>query len=595
MVRAVVQRHLDVDDGVAGQKALAQRGRDPFFDRRDVLAGNGAALDGVEELEPLAARQRTDPQPRVAELAAAPGLLLEAALRLGLGGHRLAVGHLGRFQFDLDAVLALQLFHHHFDVELAGTRNENLVGLLVAVHLQGRIFLVEAVERRHDLFFVAARLESQGERDGRVELGQFRQQRRRLFVAQRVAGMRLLQLGDADDLARQRRRGLFLFLALEAEQLPEPLPAFARGVVHGRVAGDGPGRDVQQRQLAARRVHGLEDARGERRVRVGAALHLVRGAGPPACHRGPCGRRRQQVHDGIQHRLDTQRSAAGDAQHRKNPGRGHALRQGRGDFFGRQGFPLQIPHQQVVIGLGHGLDELFPIFVRQGLHVARDVFDRHAALLALEHERPHRQQVHHAAEVGLRADRHLDRRQRRFQRGPQRVQRGSELAFFPIHASQAHDPREVQFACPRPDPFAFDLELAGRAGHEHRGAHRLHGVARVRQEVGIAGRVHDAHGVLFPVQGVERRGQRGLAADFLGLEVEYRTLVVHAPLTGGFAGRIQERLGQRRLADAALTQQSDGPDAVHLVRSHRLLLCVPGFVRAGRLPRSVRANRAPRR
>ena len=352
---------------------------------------------------------------------------------------------------------------------------------------------------------------------------------------------------------------------------------------------------MQQRQLAARRVHGLEDARGERRSRVGAAFHLVRGAGPRARHRGPRGRRRQQVHDGVQHRLDTQRSAAGDAQHRKNPGRGHALRQGRDDFFGRQGFPLQITHQQIVVGLGHGLDELFPIFVRQGLHVAGNVFDRHAALLALEHERLHRQQVHHAAKVGLRADRHLDRRQRRFQCGPQRIQRGSELAFFPVHAGQTHDPRELQFARPRPDPFAFHLELAGRTGHEHRGAHRLHGAARVRQEVGIAGRVHDAHGVLFPVQGVERRGQRGLAPDFLGLEVEHRTLVVHAPLAGRFAGRIQERLGQRRLADAALTQQSDGPDAVHLVRSHRPLLYVPGFVRAGCLPQSVHANRAPRR
>ena len=44
--------------------------------------GHHAALDLVEELEALAARQRLEPQVHLAELAAAAGLLLVAVLVL---------------------------------------------------------------------------------------------------------------------------------------------------------------------------------------------------------------------------------------------------------------------------------------------------------------------------------------------------------------------------------------------------------------------------------------------------------------------------------------------------------------------------------
>ena len=83
MVRAVVQRHPDVDDGIAGEDALVQRLAHALLDRGNVLARDDAADDLVDELEAAAARQRLDLEPRVAELAAAAGLLLELALRLG--------------------------------------------------------------------------------------------------------------------------------------------------------------------------------------------------------------------------------------------------------------------------------------------------------------------------------------------------------------------------------------------------------------------------------------------------------------------------------------------------------------------------------
>ena len=65
---------------------------DALLHRRDVLPGDGAAHDLVDELEALAALERLDADRRHAELAVAAGLLLVLALGLGLLGDGLAVG-----------------------------------------------------------------------------------------------------------------------------------------------------------------------------------------------------------------------------------------------------------------------------------------------------------------------------------------------------------------------------------------------------------------------------------------------------------------------------------------------------------------------
>ena len=83
VVRAVVERHPHVDDRVAGEDALGQRLAHALLDRRNELPRHDAADDLVDELEAGAARQRLHLEPGVAELAAAAGLLLELALRLG--------------------------------------------------------------------------------------------------------------------------------------------------------------------------------------------------------------------------------------------------------------------------------------------------------------------------------------------------------------------------------------------------------------------------------------------------------------------------------------------------------------------------------
>src|SRR3712207_2989374 len=96
----VVEPHLEVHDGVAGDGALAHRLDDALLDSWDELPGDGAADDCVLELEALSTREGRDLDPRVPNLPAPAGLLLVAALGLGCALNRLHERDLRRPSLD---------------------------------------------------------------------------------------------------------------------------------------------------------------------------------------------------------------------------------------------------------------------------------------------------------------------------------------------------------------------------------------------------------------------------------------------------------------------------------------------------------------
>ena len=148
MVLAVEEPHADILDGIAGEDALGHLLGDSLLDRGDEAAGDRAALDRVHELEAASGLARLDLDVAVAELAAAAGLLLVAAVCLGGLSDRLEVGHLRRVKLDLGAEAALHPLDDHLDVDLRQARDDLLAGLRVAVDVERRVLLFEAVDRR---------------------------------------------------------------------------------------------------------------------------------------------------------------------------------------------------------------------------------------------------------------------------------------------------------------------------------------------------------------------------------------------------------------------------------------------------------------
>src|SRR5438034_332446 len=199
VVGTVVESHPEVDDRVAGVDPFLHAVADALLGGRDVVARHRAAEDVVHELEAAPARQRLDPEPDVAVLAAAARLLLVLALPLGAPLDRLLVRDARREQVHVHVVLALHALHDHLDVEAAHARDEELLRLGVVMVVDGRVLLGDARQRLRDLGLVPAPLGLDRQRDGRPGEDDPRQLEGLRLVAERVARQRLLELlGNAD-------------------------------------------------------------------------------------------------------------------------------------------------------------------------------------------------------------------------------------------------------------------------------------------------------------------------------------------------------------------------------------------------------------
>src|SRR5262249_44721633 len=122
VIRAVVNRDLEIDHGKAGQVAVGGGFDDAFLDRGDVVLRDRAAENLVGELEIRPARQWLHADPAIAELPVAAGLFLVPALYVGFAPNGFAIRNLGGLQHDLDGVAFLQTADDDFDMLLALAR-----------------------------------------------------------------------------------------------------------------------------------------------------------------------------------------------------------------------------------------------------------------------------------------------------------------------------------------------------------------------------------------------------------------------------------------------------------------------------------------
>src|SRR3954463_265218 len=97
MIGAVVERDPEIDDRESGEITALCGLHDSLLDGRNVVLGNGAAEDVINELEVRAARQRLHLDFAIAVLAVSAGLLLVASLHVGAPADGLAIRDFGSF------------------------------------------------------------------------------------------------------------------------------------------------------------------------------------------------------------------------------------------------------------------------------------------------------------------------------------------------------------------------------------------------------------------------------------------------------------------------------------------------------------------
>src|SRR5579885_1906209 len=155
VIAALEHRHLDIDYRVAGEITLDQRVAHALLHRRDELARNRAADDFILEFKAAAAHQRLDAQPAITILAAAAGLALVLALGFGAALDGFLVGDFGRLKFNFYIKYPLELLDRNLDMHLARAGKNDVMGLRVAMRLQGAIRHDQSLQRLRGLLLVA--------------------------------------------------------------------------------------------------------------------------------------------------------------------------------------------------------------------------------------------------------------------------------------------------------------------------------------------------------------------------------------------------------------------------------------------------------
>ena len=123
---------------------------------------DGLKFCGIEPPKILSSHLKPSPRPvgpdldRADGVLAVPTRLLDvAALHLGGARDGFPVGDLRQLFGRFDAVLAGELFQDHVEVDVAEPRDDQLVGLLGAVDMEGRVLLRQPGESGADLLLVA--------------------------------------------------------------------------------------------------------------------------------------------------------------------------------------------------------------------------------------------------------------------------------------------------------------------------------------------------------------------------------------------------------------------------------------------------------
>jgi len=187
MVGTKNQRDAKIHDGVAGDNAFGRRFLNPFVNRRAVLGGNNAADDFIHELIARAARQRLDIDRAIAELTASAGLLLVTTLNVGLAFDGFQIGDFRRVQIDFNAEFSSHFFNVDFNMHLAHSGENHLLGLGIAGEDDGRVFFRQAVNRGSDFILIPPGFRLHGKRHDRRRNGDFFKNNGVFLVAQRVS------------------------------------------------------------------------------------------------------------------------------------------------------------------------------------------------------------------------------------------------------------------------------------------------------------------------------------------------------------------------------------------------------------------------
>ena len=185
------------------------------------------------------------------------------------------------------------------------------------------------------------------------------------------------------------------------------------------------------------------------------------------------------------------------------------------------------------------------------------------AELVLVDDRLHLDQVDDPAEVGLGADRQLDRHRVGAEAVDHRLHAAVEVGADPVHLVDVGDPRDAVLVGLAPHGLGLRLDAGDRVEQRDRAVEHAQRALHLDGEVDVAGRVDDVDPVALPLGRGRRGGDRDPALLLLRHPVHDGRALVNLPHLVGPACVIQDALSRRRLTGVDV---SHDPDVANLVQ-----------------------------
>ena len=232
--------------------------------------------------------------------------------------------------------------------------------------------------------------------------------------------------------------------------------------------------------------------------------------------------------------------------------------QGAGDPLVRDLLLAQVGLHQLVVVVGAGLDQLGSVFLGFVDQVGRDLLGLELGPeLVLPDQGLHLDQVDDAEELGLLADRELDRQRVGAEPVLHRLDRVEEVGPGAVHLVDVGDPRDLVLVGLAPDRLRLRLD-AGDGVEDRDGAvEDAEAALDLDREVDVAGGVDDVDPVALPLAGGRGRGDRDPPFLLLLHPVHDGGALVDLAHFVGAAGVIEDALGRRRLTGVDVRHDPD--------------------------------------
>src|SRR5476651_834803 len=569
MVVAVGQRDLEVDHREAGEHAGLTRRFEALFDARNEFLGHRTANDLVLERVATAGRERLERELDARELGRTTRLLLVGVVDVGLAAERLAIGNLRSADIGVDLVGTAQDVDLDLEMELAHALDDGLSRLLVGRDAERRVFLDETAQCLAELLLVGLRLRLDGELDDRIREVHLFEDDRMVRIAQRVAGGDALEAGQRDDVAGAGFLHVLTIVGMHQQHAADTLLAVLRAVQHSGRRLEHARVDAREGERAHERVsHDLEGESRHRRVVARRQRDRLVGAHLHALDVGNVTRRRQIVHDGIEHGLHALVLEGRAAQHGNERVVDRALADALDQRLVVRLLAIEkLLHGLVVLLDGH-VDQLGAVFRGLFLHVGRDLDDLEfgAERLFQPDDRLVGDEVDQALVLGLGADRELRHQRLGAEAIDDHVDGAIEVGARAIHLVDEADARHAVLVGLAPHRLGLRLHAGNRVEHANGTVEHAQRTLDFDREVHVAGGVDDVDAIAHVLvrAGLDlpeaRRGggsDRDAALLLLLHPVHGRGAIVHFANLVRLAGIIQHALGRRRLTGVDVRHDAD--------------------------------------